>query len=213
MKRGVFITVEGAEGCGKTTNMNYVVSYLERQGITVEASREPGGTPFAEEIRELLLSNRDEPVSEMAELLLMFAARSQHLQQRILPALEGGVWFVCDRFTDATFAYQGGGRGVDMKKIALLETVVQGSLRPDRVLLLDVPVRLGMERAVKRGELDRFESEKLDFYERVRNCYLVRSENSPDNYRVIDASVSLDGVQEQLKHALDELIAENRLRE
>ena len=162
---GKFITVEGVEGVGKTTNMTFIQSWLKQQGIEHITTREPGGTPLAEDIRELLLSPRDEAVNENTELLLMFAARAQHLAEVILPALERGQWVLCDRFTDATYAYQGGGRGVAMEKISLLEDLVQGQLRPDLTLVLDAPVAQGLERANKRSQPDRFEQEKLDFFD------------------------------------------------
>ena len=155
IKPGKFITVEGVEGVGKTTNITFIKEWLDRHDIAHITTREPGGTPLAEDIRELLLSPRDEAVNENTELLLMFAARAQHLAEVIVPALDGGQWVLCDRFTDATYAYQGGGRGVAMEKIALLENLVQGELRPDMTLVLDIPVAQGLERARNRSEPDR----------------------------------------------------------
>lgn len=204
--KGLFVTVEGGEGVGKTTNLEFIISYLKDNGISVVSTREPGGTNLSEEIRELLLKPREEKVVEETELLMMFAARAQHLNQKILPAIEQGDWVVCDRFTDATYAYQGGGRGMSVEKIELLETLVQGNLRPNLVILLDVPVDIGMERAKKRGELDRFETEKLDFFQKVRNVYLQRAESQPKSYRIIDASLPLEDVQQQIQIVLDELI-------
>ena len=156
-RRGQFITFEGTEGVGKSTQLANAASTLDALGVECVVTREPGGTPMAESIRELLLAPRDEPVNETTELLLMFAARAQHLHTRILPELEAGRWVLCDRFTDATFAYQGGGRGVPADRIALLESLVQGTVRPDHVILLDAPVETGMTRARHRGDLDRFE--------------------------------------------------------
>ncbi len=205
-KPGKFITVEGVEGVGKTTNMAFIQSWLERQGIDHITTREPGGTPLAEDIRELLLSSRDEAVNENTELLLMFAARAQHLAEVIVPALERGQWVLCDRFTDATYAYQGGGRGVAMEKIALLENLVQEQLRPDLTLILDAPVAQGLERASKRSQPDRFEQEKLDFFEQVRECYLSRAKKIPMQYRVVDASQALAQVQLDLGEQLNQFM-------
>ncbi|MBC7183892.1 MAG: dTMP kinase, partial [Marinobacter sp.] len=169
-RRGQFITFEGSEGVGKSTQLANAAKTLEELGVEFIVTREPGGTPMAEAIRELLLAPRDEAVNETTELLLMFAARAQHLYNRILPALSAGKWVLCDRFTDATFAYQGGGRGVPTERIALLETLVQGEIRPDHIILLDAPVETGMARARKRGELDRFEQEDLEFFQRIRDA-------------------------------------------
>lgn len=204
-QRGKFITMEGTEGVGKSTNMALVENWLRDRGVDLEISREPGGTPLAEDIRALLLAPREETVNADAELLLMFAARAQHLNEKILPALEAGRWVLCDRFTDATFAYQGGGRGVSMEKIANLETLVQGTLRPDLTLLLDVPVEIGLARAGARGALDRFEKEKVDFFHKVRTCYLQRAKAEPGRFRVIDASQPLDQVQGQIIAILESL--------
>ena len=204
---GKFITVEGVEGVGKTTNMTFIQSWLKQQGIEHITTREPGGTPLAEDIRKLLLSPRVEAVNENTELLLMFAARAQHLAEVIVPALERGQWVLCDRFTDATYAYQGGGRGVAMEKISLLEDLVQGQLRPDLTLVLDAPVAQGLERASKRSQPDRFEQEKLDFFEQVRDCYLSRAKDMPMQYRVIDASQNLEEVQLDITEQLDQFMA------
>lgn len=205
--RGQFIVLEGVEGVGKSTNLEFIQNLLNQQGIDFIATREPGGTPMAEEIRELLLSPRSESVDEMAELLLMFSARAQHLSQTILPALDSGKWVLCDRFTDATFAYQGGGRGMDKKLITQLESLVQKELRPDLVVLLDLPVEIGLERAGRRGDLDRFEQEQRTFFEDVRAAYLDRARETPDRYRIVDASVPLEQVQSQIKEQLLQFIA------
>lgn len=198
-----FITVEGIEGVGKSTHMAFIQQWLESRGVTVETSREPGGTPLAEQIRDLLLSPRSENMPEMAELLMMFAARSVHLENRIRPALEQGRWLLCDRFTDATFAYQGAGRGMDTDRIAELEQAVQGNLRPHLTLLLDAPVEIGLGRARARGEADRFEQEAVAFFRRVRQGYLARAEADSARVKIIDASGSLDQVQAQLEAVLD----------
>ena len=199
---GRFITLEGVEGVGKSTNLKHVKARLEGAGIDLVITREPGGTEIAEEIRGLLLQPRDESVSEMAELLLMFAARAQHLHALIKPSLEAGNWVLCDRFTDATFAYQGGGRGVSFEWISTLESMVQQSLRPDLTLLLDLPVEVGLERARQRSVFDRFEAEQQHFFEQVRKVYLQRAAQEPERFAIIDASPSIDRVQAQIDQAL-----------
>ena len=206
MKEGKFITLEGGEGVGKSTNLTFVKQLLEEAGLTVITTREPGGTAFAEKIRQLLLENRQEVVSEQAELLLMFAARAQHIHHVIQPALSKGNWVLCDRFTDATYAYQGGGRAMDMTMIEWLEDKVQGKLRPDLTLLLDAPIEVGMDRANKRGELDRFESEKQAFFARVRTAYLQRAKKLPQQIKVINADQSLDKVQDEIRFVIEELM-------
>ncbi|WP_461518123.1 dTMP kinase [Porticoccus sp.] len=203
-QKAQFITIEGGEGVGKTTNVAFIRQWLEQHGVSYVASREPGGTPLAEEIRTLLVSPRDEAVDENTELLLMFAARAQHLAQVIKPALAEGKWVLCDRFTDATFAYQGGGRGMALEKIAQLENLVQGELRPDLTLLLDIPVDQGMARANGRGAPDRFELEKLSFFNAVRDCYLARAAADPARFRIIDASQPLKQVQQDLARVLQQ---------
>ena len=198
MSRGLLITLEGPEGAGKTTNRDFLAAQLEQAGCQVVLTREPGGTGLAEKIREVLLQQHDEPVAVDTELLLMFAARAQHLQQLINPALAAGKVVICDRFTDATYAYQGGGRGVDEQRIAVLEQFVQGDLRPDLTLLFDLPVAAGMARARKRGSLDRFEVEQERFFQAVRDNYLQRAARYPQRFRLIDASLPLARVQQQL---------------
>ena len=205
MHSGLFITLEGPEGAGKTTNRQFLAEQLQQAGYEVVLTREPGGTGLAEKIRELLLAQHDEPVAVDTELLLMFAARAQHLQQLILPALQQGSIVLCDRFTDATYAYQGGGRGIDPQRIAILEDFVQGGLRPDLTLLFDLPVAEGMERARQRGRLDRFECEHEAFFEAVRTTYLQRAQASPERFRVINAGLPLSGVQQQLLPVLQEI--------
>ncbi|TVM08396.1 MAG: dTMP kinase [Halomonas sp.] len=211
-QRGRFITLEGGEGVGKSTNLQWVVEWLKQQGLTVISSREPGGTPRAEAIRELLLDPAPvEPLSSDAELLLMFAARAQHLNEKILPALKQGAWVVCDRFTDATYAYQGGGRGINVERIATLERFVQHDLQPDLTLLLDMPAEAGAQRVASRlsqsgGERDRFEREQQAFFSAVRDAYLQRAQQAPQRFAVIDAEQSLEAVQASIECVLAERV-------
>jgi len=204
---GKFITIEGGEGVGKSTNIAFIQSQLESKGIQCLITREPGGTPLAEEIREVLIKNRDETVVSETELLLMFAARAQHLHQKIMPALSEGKWVISDRFTDATYAYQSGGRGVSASNVGLLENFVQGDLRPDLTLLLDAPPEVGMARARGRGQLDRFEEEKSAFFDRVRHSYLSRAAAEPKRFKVVDATQILSAVQRDIAELLLELQA------
>jgi dTMP kinase len=207
MNEGKFITLEGGEGVGKSTNLLFIKEQVEKKGIKVITTREPGGTNFAEKIRALLLENREEKVAENAELLLMFAARAQHIDHVIQPALTKGQWVLCDRFTDATYAYQGGGRSMDMQMIAWLEDKIQGTLRPDLTLLLDAPIDVGIDRASQRGKLDRFESEKISFFEKVRGVYLQRAKKYPQIIKVINADQDLDKVQSEINLQLQILLA------
>ncbi|MBW2939202.1 dTMP kinase [Zhongshania sp. CAU 1632] len=200
--RGRFITVEGTEGVGKSTNIAFIQGLLSSAGIQHIVTREPGGTALAEEIRNVLVVPREEPMCELTELLLVFAARAQHLQALIEPNLAKGIWVLCDRFTDATFAYQGGGRGLSTAVIGQLQDLVQGGLRPDCTLLLDAPVDVGMARAGARGALDRFEQEKQAFFEKVRGAYLARVAQEPDRFVVVDASTDLQVVQDSIAKAL-----------
>lgn len=203
---GLFITLEGPEGAGKSTNREYLAERLREQGIDVLLTREPGGTPLAERIRELLLDPSDEPMAADTELLLVFAARAQHLQQIIRPALAKGSVVLCDRFTDATYAYQGGGRGLSIERIAQLEQFVQGELRPDLTLIFDLPVEIGLARAAARGRLDRFEQEGRGFFEAVRQAYLQRADQAPQRYRVLDAGQTLAQVQADIDALLPSLL-------
>lgn len=203
---GLFITLEGPEGAGKSTNREYLADRLREQGVDVLLTREPGGTPLAERIRELLLDPSDEPMAADTELLLVFAARAQHLQQVIRPALAKGSVVLCDRFTDATYAYQGGGRGLSIERIAQLEQFVQGELRPDLTLIFDLPVEVGLARAAARGRLDRFEQEGRGFFEAVRQAYLQRAAQAPQRYRVLDAGQSLAQVQADIDALLPSLL-------
>jgi len=204
--RGRFITLEGGEGAGKSTNLEYMQRRLEAADVPVQVTREPGGTPLGETMREVLLNPEHAAMSSDAELLLMFAARAQHLHHVILPALEKGSWVLCDRFTDATYAYQGGGRGIVTGRIRVLEDWLQQGFQPDMTLLFDLPVELGMKRAGKRGALDRFEQEQKVFFEQVREAYLDRARQDPGRFRIIDASQKLLAVQKQLDNVIEELV-------
>lgn len=198
-----FITLEGGEGVGKSSNMVFIKNYLNNKDVDVVLTREPGGTPMAEEIRELFIKERTEKVSENTELLLVFAARAQHIAEVILPALNTGKWVLSDRFTDATYAYQGGGRGLRKETIENLENLVQDNLHPDLTFLLDIPVNLGLMRAKGRNKLDRIEQEKDTFFENVRASYLERAKAEPERFIIIDASVDLVSVHKQITQALD----------
>ncbi len=206
-KPGKFITFEGGEGAGKSTNILAAQEYLESQGVKTQLTREPGGTPLAEEIRSLLISKREESVNELTELLLVFSARAQHLNNLIKPALAQGIWVLCDRFTDATYAYQGAGRGLSLEAIRTLEVLVQDNIRPDLTLLLDLDIEVGATRARNRGALDRFESLDAEFFSRVRDMYLQRAK-SESYYKVVDANQSLENVQLAVKNTLAEFICE-----
>lgn len=196
---GLFITLEGPEGAGKSTNRDYLAQLLGGSGREVVLTREPGGTPLAERIREILLAPAAEPMAVDTELLLMFAARAQHLAQVVRPALARGALVLCDRFVDATYAYQGGGRGVPVERIAILEAFVLGDLHPDLTLVFDLPVEVGLARAARRGALDRFEQEQRAFFDAVRQTYLQRAQAKPERYSIIDASRTLAEVQADLR--------------
>jgi dTMP kinase len=204
--RGLFITVEGGEGVGKSTNLAFIAEQIRASGRELITTREPGGTAIAESIRRLILEHNDESMAEMTELLLVFAARAQHIERVIKPALAVGKWVLCDRFTDATYAYQGGGRGLDVQIISKLEVLVQCELRPDLTFLLDAPVEIGAARVAQRGASDRLESEQLAFFQRVRDCYLQRARIESQRFRVIDAAQPLPQVQERLQAALKPFI-------
>jgi dTMP kinase len=206
LSRGRFITLEGGEGVGKTTNLKFIKDFLQSHQIPLLVTREPGGTELAEKIRGLLIDVESEPVSVKTELLLIFAARAQHIKQLIEPALASGQWVLCDRFTDATYAYQGGGRNLDFADIAWLENWVQAELRPDLTLLLDAPVEVGMRRAKNRGSLDRFEIEKLHFFEQVRDAYMKQAASHPARIKIISADQSLPDVHQALLSQLSPLI-------
>lgn len=204
---GLFITIEGGEGAGKSTMMDRVASWLEQRNHVVVRTREPGGTDLAEDLRNILLDRKNDSLCSLTELLLMFASRAQHLAEVIRPALERGNTVLCDRFTDATWAYQGGGRKVPAKEIAALESLVHGDLQPDLTLLLDLPVETGMKRASLRSDYDRFEIESLEFFERVRGAYLARAGEQPHRFEVIDASPDADSVWAQIATILEQRIA------
>jgi len=207
---GRFVTFEGIEGVGKSTQLVAACDYLQRLGIEVCVTREPGGTPLAENIRELLLDAKHTAMAPDAELLLMFAARAQHLAEKILPALAAGRWVLCDRFTDATYAYQGGGRGIGSERVATIEQWVQGTLQPDATILLDAAPEIGLARARSRGnDSDRFEREHLLFFQRVRDAYLQRAAVQPDRFTVLDASEAVSQVTAEVTQILDRLRSGN----
>lgn len=203
----MFITIEGIEGSGKSTNAKIVVDYLKNLGLNVLHTREPGGTVIAEKIRNILLEkNIEENITNQAELLLLFASRSQHLENLIIPALNSKKIVICERFTDASFAYQSGGRGIDSKYITVLENFVQKDLRPDFVLLFDVDVNLGLSRIKTREYIDRIEQEKIDFFYRVKDLYLTRASQNPEKYFIIDANQNLIKVKQNIIQILDKLL-------
>ncbi|PCH85888.1 MAG: dTMP kinase [Piscirickettsiaceae bacterium] len=206
MTVGKFITLEGVEGVGKTTNLNYIANFFINNGIDVVTTREPGGTAIAETIRQILLDHHEERLCDEAELLLMFAARAQHLEHVIKPALAAGKYVICDRFTDATYAYQGGGRHFPIQRIAWLEAFVQKGLTPDVTILLDLPVAEGLKRAANRSEPDRFESEHQAFFENVRDAYLRRASEDSERFKIIDAADSIAGVEAQIRVHLNAIL-------
>ncbi|MBC8270615.1 MAG: dTMP kinase [Gammaproteobacteria bacterium] len=199
--KGRFITIEGVEGVGKSTNISYIERFLEARDIEFVSTREPGGTALAERIRDVLLDKAESSMDPMTELLLMFAARKQHTEELIKPALERGEWVICDRYTDSSYAYQGGGRGLDSKIISKVEKLTLGSFKPDLTIVLDLPVKKGLARAGNRGELDRFELESEKFFKRVRATFLARAKTHK-RYHVINASRSLSAVQGKIGAAL-----------
>ena len=204
LNRGFFISLEGGEGAGKSTQNKRIIDWLAGQGLTVVETREPGGTIVSEQIRQVLLDTRNAGLGATAELLLMFAARSQLVQEVIVPALADGKVIVCDRFADASYAYQGGGRQLGAETVEVVEKLVLKDLRPDLTLLFDIPVEQGMNRVAGRGEADRFEVESVRFFERVRAAYLERAAASPQRFRIIDASLDEDRVWLQVKNILQE---------
>jgi dTMP kinase len=209
--KGRFITVEGGEGAGKSSNLDFIHSLLSCAGKQVVFTREPGGTPLGEAIRDLLLGHQHTGMADDTELLLMFAARAEHLQQKIIPALEKGHWVLCDRFTDASYAYQGAGRGLSINRIESLEQFVQGKLRPDLTLLLDLPVEQGLARAGLRSAPDRFEQQEMSFFEKVRAGYLEIANREPDRVKVVDASKPLEAVQAQIKTVVSSFLEQSRV--
>lgn len=199
---GKFITLEGIDGAGKSSHVEWIADFLRQRGKTVHATREPGGTPLGEQLRNWLLS---EAMQLETETLLMFAARQEHLAQVIHPALARGEWVICDRYTDATYAYQGGGRGVPRERLAILEHWVQGDHQPDLTLLFDVPCEVARQRIARANRhLDRFEQEQAQFHDRTRHAYLTRAERFPERFRVLDGELSIDALREQLTRILTE---------
>ncbi len=205
MTRGKLITLEGAEGVGKSSNLGHVVEYLRARGTEAVTTREPGGTLLGERIRSILLDHAT--ITADAELLLFFAARAQHIQQLIVPTLDQGKWVICDRFTDASYAYQGGGRGINERHIHYLEGWIQDQCQPELTLLFDAPVELGLSRIRARREPDRIESEKIAFFERVRRTYQALASHSPDRIKIIDATKPLAEVQAEINRHLESLLA------
>lgn len=207
MNRGKFITLEGGEGAGKTTNLEFVVNYLKNRGKDVVVTREPGGTAIGESIRTLLLEQSSQPMCKETELLLIFAARTQHISETINPSLNAGKWVMCDRYIDASYAYQGGGRRIHSDTLDILVKGFVNQLQPDLTFLLDVPVEVGMTRIKNRSVPDRFESEKMNFFYRVRDAYLSRAEIFPDRIKVIDGNRGLDLIQSEISKHLDQLLS------
>lgn len=206
MSRACFITLEGLEGAGKTSRLADLKAFLERRGKSVLTTREPGGTALGEQLRQLLLAPTQEPMAPLTELLLMFAARSEHVFDLILPALEAGRWVLCDRYVDASFAYQGGGRGLGEAPVAALEALLPPRARPDLTLLLDLPVQIGLARARGRSAADRFEQETVAFHQRVREAYLARARQHPQRYCIIDAAAGPEQVQAAIERAVERLL-------
>ena len=205
MRRGKFITIDGVEGAGKSTQIDFIYNLLKSKGIKLILTREPGGTDLGARIRELLLGNDIDSMHSDTELLLMFADRNEHIQTKVIPALESGHWVLSDRFTDASYAYQGGGRGLDVKRIAELEKWVLQGFVPDLTFLLDVDIELGMRRIKSRGMKDRIEQETMDFFARVRDSYIQRSQMFPDRIKLIDATKSIENTSQQIKNILLDL--------
>ncbi len=211
--QGRFITFEGGEGAGKSTQLARAAAWLRDRGVDTVVTREPGGTPRAERLRELLLERGDEPMPRSCELLLMFAARATHLENLVLPAVGRGAWVLCDRFTDATYAYQGGGRGLPVEQIDALVKIVHAGVQPDLTILLDLPVEVGLARARHRNGADgpdRFETEQREFFERVREAYLERVRRDPARFRVVDASAVVDEVTAAVCASLGQLLEASR---
>ncbi len=207
--RGKFITIEGQDGAGKSTNLAVIEDALKSAGKELVVTREPGGTAFGEQVREIILASNDQQFGDMAELLLIFAARAQHITEVIEPALAAGKWVLCDRFTDATFAYQGGGRGIDKSAISSLEQLVQKGLQPDLTVLLDLPVEIGESRAGQRSAPDRFERQQQDFKSKVRASYLQRAQAQPDRFSVVDASQTIDVVKSNIRDVMANYLSNN----
>jgi len=205
MQRGKFITIDGIEGAGKSTQIDFIYNFLNNKGINLILTREPGGTDLGEKIRELLLGNNNKSMHSDTELLLMFADRNEHIKTKVIPTLEEGSWVLSDRFIDSSYAYQGGGRGLSMERIEELENWVLQGFTPDLTLLLDVDIDLGMSRIKARGMKDRIEQETMDFFARAREAYIQRSKVFPDRIKLIDASKSIEHTSNQIENILLEL--------
>jgi len=203
MKKGKFITIDGIEGAGKSTQIAFICDYLQRKGLDVVKTREPGGTELGKKIRKLLLGRDTGDMHSDTELLLMFSDRNEHIHRKIKPALNAGKWVVSDRFTDASFAYQGGGRELDIGRISELESWVHGEFQPDLTIILDIETHLGMQRIEARAEKDRIEQEDWDFFERVRKSFVDRSTKYPERIKLIDAACSIEEVQQKIKSLLE----------
>ena len=206
MKKNLFITLEGIEGAGKSTVIDFIENFITSSGYDVVKTREPGGTAIGEQIREILLNKNNDKLTDDTELLLIFAARAQHLSEIILPNLTSNKIVLCDRFIDASYAYQGAGRGIEQSKINLLENWVMPDIKPDLTFLLDLDPKIAFERTNKRSDADRFESEDIHFFEKIRQHYLERAENEPERFRVINSELSLEDVQEQIKNILKDMV-------
>ena len=206
MKKNLFITLEGIEGAGKSTVIDFIENFITSSGYDVVKTREPGGTAIGEQIREILLNKSNDKLTDDTELLLIFAARAQHLSEIILPNLTSNKIVLCDRFIDASYAYQGAGRGIEQSKINLLENWVMPDIKPDLTFLLDLDPKIAFERRNKRSDADRFESEDIHFFEKIRQYYLERAENEPERFRVINSELSLEDVQEQIKNILKDMV-------
>ena len=206
MKKNLFITLEGIEGAGKSTVIDFIENFITSSGYDVVKTREPGGTAIGEQIREILLNKKNDKLTDDTELLLIFAARAQHLSEIILPNLTSNKIVLCDRFIDASYAYQGAGRGIEQSKINLLENWVMPDIKPDLTFLLDLDPKIAFERTNKRSDADRFESEDIHFFEKIRQYYLERAENEPERFRVINSELSLEDVQEQIKNILKDMV-------
>lgn len=202
MAKGKFITFEGVDGAGKSTHLNWFAEILRQRGLEVLMTREPGGTPLGERLREILLS---QPMHAETEAMLMFAARLEHIEQVIRPALQRGIWVVSDRFSDASFAYQGGGRGVSVNKLEQLESWVHEDLQPDLTLLFDIPIEVARQRLSNNASLDRFEQEKGEFFEKVRQAYLARCRKHPQRFALIDAAQTPEAVKAELRKIIQAL--------
>ena len=211
MKKGKFISIEGIEGVGKSSNAEIIEKCLKQAQIKVTSTREPGGTPFAEKIRTILKDSNTEKITEMSELLMMFSSRSQNVRNVIAPALNSGNWVICDRFTDSTRAYQGGGRGISLDTINNLASIVHGDIDPDYTFLFDAPIDVCLDRIKKRGKLDRFESENYEFFNKVRNVYLKLASSNPDQIILIDTNKSFSEVKISVEREIKKIIRSNLL--